>query len=89
MELLAPIAKRGCRVWDEGMGSHDIKQRYWRAAIMAEASRVVLNGFELRTEIEIVRWPNRYEDDRGIETWTRIMRLLDTIELEEMRLAAE
>jgi DNA polymerase-1 len=59
------------------------------AAIMAEASRVVLNGFELRTEIKIVRWPDRYEDDRGVETWTRIMQLLDIVESSEIRLAAE
>jgi hypothetical protein len=34
---------------------------------MAEASRIVLAGFILRTEAETVLAPNHYSDDRGIE----------------------
>lgn len=49
-------------------------------AIMAEASRVILNGFELRSEAKIVRHPDRYMDERGAEMWTRIMRICDEIE---------
>jgi DNA polymerase-1 len=55
------------------------------AMAMTKASRVILNGFELRVEAKTVRWPNRYMDERGAETWGRIMGLLDEIE----RLAAE
>src|SRR5262249_5420613 len=29
---------------------------------MAEASRVVLAGFELRTDVKVIRWPDRYQD---------------------------
>ncbi|MEO2046019.1 MAG: DNA polymerase, partial [Pirellulales bacterium] len=32
--------------------------------IMAEASRIVLDGFKLATEAEIVRWPARYMDEK-------------------------
>jgi DNA polymerase I-like protein with 3'-5' exonuclease and polymerase domains len=46
---------------------------------MAEASAVVLGGFELRTEAKIVRWPDRYMDDRGREMWERVRRLLDGV----------
>jgi DNA polymerase I len=47
-------------------------------AAMAEASRVVLGGFELRTEAQVVRFPNRFMDeDRGRVMWTRVMQLLD------------
>lgn len=44
---------------------------------MAEASRVVLDGFEIGTDAKLVRWPDRYVDERGVEMWTRVMRLLD------------
>ncbi len=34
---------------------------------MAEASEVVLEGFRLRTEAQVVEWPDRYMDKRGEE----------------------
>jgi hypothetical protein len=43
---------------------------------MGEASRVVLGGFELGTEVSITRWPARYMDSRGVVMWDRVMRLL-------------
>jgi hypothetical protein len=45
-------------------------------AAMAEASEVVLAGFQLRSDAKIVRWPDRYMDDRGREFWGRVMALL-------------
>jgi hypothetical protein len=44
--------------------------------IMREASTIVLGGFALRTDAKLVRWPDRYMDDRGRTMWDRIMRLL-------------
>ena len=45
-------------------------------AIMAEASRIVLNGFELETDAEIIRWPVRYMDEkRGRRMWERVLKL--------------
>jgi DNA polymerase-1 len=46
-------------------------------AAMAEAGRVVLDGFELRTDAEIVRWPDRYSDPRGADMWSTVTDLLD------------
>ena len=46
-----------------------------RAAI-AEASRFVLDGFELATDVKIVRWPERYSDPRGAEMWDRVCNLV-------------
>jgi hypothetical protein len=46
------------------------------AACMTEASRVVLDGFELGTEASIVRWPERYMDGRGRVMWDRVTGLL-------------
>ena len=45
-------------------------------AAMAEASRVVLNGFEVRTEAKLVRFPDHYSDPRGERMWQEILSLL-------------
>jgi hypothetical protein len=45
-------------------------------AAMAEASRVVLSGFELGTDVSITRWPDRYRDPRGAVMWERVIGLL-------------
>ncbi len=44
-------------------------------AAMAEASRVVLRGFEIGADAKIVRWPDRYVDDAGAAFWETVMRL--------------
>jgi DNA polymerase I len=43
---------------------------------MAEASRAVLNGFELRTDAALIRHPQRYQDPRGAVMWDRVSRLV-------------
>jgi DNA polymerase I len=43
---------------------------------MAEASRIVLNGFELGTDVKVVRYPDRYMDERGTVMWERVMTLI-------------
>ena len=55
-------------------------------AAMAEASRIVLNGFELGTDVKIIRYPERYMDERkgSREMWDRIWGLV----CEEERKAA-
>ena len=45
-------------------------------ACMAKASRIVLDGFELRTDVHPVRYPDRYSDPRGTVMWDRVMRLI-------------
>jgi DNA polymerase family A len=44
---------------------------------MAEASRIVLEGFELGTDVKLVRYPDRYMDDRGTVMWDRVSKLLE------------
>ena len=44
---------------------------------MREASRIVLNGFELGTDATVVRHPDRYMDERGTVMWKRVMALMD------------
>jgi DNA polymerase I len=49
-------------------------------AAMAEASRLVLAGFELGTDVKVVRWPDRYADPRGNEMWNRVCNLVRAAE---------
>jgi DNA polymerase-1 len=43
---------------------------------MAEASRIVLNGFELSTDVHTVRYPERYMDTRGAAMWGQVIGLI-------------
>jgi hypothetical protein len=43
---------------------------------MADASKVVLSGFEIRTDVKVVKYPERYSDKRGVVMWERVMKLL-------------
>ena len=45
-------------------------------AAMREASQVVLNGFEVRTDAKIVTYPERYSDPRGERMWELVRGLL-------------
>jgi hypothetical protein len=45
-------------------------------AIMSEASAIVLDGFRLRSDAEIVRYPERYVDERGADMWQTVMRIM-------------
>jgi DNA polymerase I len=56
-------------------------------AAMAEASRAVLAGFELRTEAKVVRWLDRFMDKRGTQMWDTVSQLVDTAD--QIREAAE
>jgi hypothetical protein len=52
--------------------------------IMAEASRIVLDGFCLRTDVEVVRYPDRYIDDRGTKMWAEVMALIEEAEADHL-----
>ena len=45
-------------------------------ALMARASADVLDGFELRTDAKIVRYPDRYMDERGVQMWDSVQAIL-------------
>lgn len=40
--------------------------------LMAEASADVLDGFSLRTTVKVVRWPDRWSDERGRSVWRAV-----------------
>ena len=68
-------------------------------AIMAEASRMVLGGFELRTDCpgefdergrpnkypHVIRYPGRFMDKRGAVMWDRVTHLI----AERLKVAAK
>jgi DNA polymerase-1 len=39
---------------------------------MVEASRIILNGFSLRSEAKLVVHPHRYEDEKGAAMWNLV-----------------
>ncbi len=41
--------------------------------VMSDASEVVLAGFKLRTDAELIRHPKRYEDERGRKMWETVL----------------
>ena len=51
------------------------------AEIMGDASELVLGpGKRCRSDIKIVRYPDRYEDERGVVMFQKVMALLEAIE---------
>ena len=57
-------------------------------AAMAVASRSVLAGFELNTDVKVTRWPDRYMDPRGRQMWERVCSLVAQPEPQQMALGA-
>jgi DNA polymerase I len=51
--------------------------------LMCDASEIVLGvGNRLKTDVDIVRYPERYIDEKGAETWELITRILMEIKQE-------
>ncbi|OKO76566.1 hypothetical protein AC630_22315 [Bradyrhizobium sp. AS23.2] len=44
--------------------------------IMSKAGSYVTGGLPIRTEARIIRYPERYMDERGIAMWNRVVRLV-------------
>ena len=45
--------------------------------LMAEASAAVLGGFELNSDVKIIRYPARFIDERGELMWNKVMGLVE------------
>jgi hypothetical protein len=46
---------------------------------MKEASRIILNGFELNSDVEIFKYPQRFLNPSSEEFWHRVMDIKDKI----------
>jgi hypothetical protein len=51
--------------------------------VMRDASRIVLQGYELRTDCQIIRPGQRYFDDRGVAMWQTVTRLMTELDKAE------
>ena len=49
-------------------------------SVMRTESERVLFGFSLRAEARIVRWPDRYVDERGVSMWQTVTSILQELE---------
>jgi DNA polymerase family A len=47
--------------------------------LMSKAGRAVTGGLDVRTDVKIVRWPDRYMDKRGEGMWRTVMTLLESL----------
>jgi DNA polymerase I len=57
--------------------AEEIEEIVWRTqGCMDRASELVL-GYVMRTDAKIIRYPDRFMDPRGAETWNSIMNLLN------------
>ena len=49
-------------------------------ALMAEASSIVLDGFRLSSDAEIISYPDRYMDERGTKMWNTVSEIMTGLE---------
>ena len=52
--------------------------------LMSKARSTVTGGLNIRTDAEVIRFPNRYMDERGTSMWKKVTDLLE----ERSRIAA-
>jgi DNA polymerase-1 len=45
-------------------------------AAMTEASELVLSGFRLRSEAKVIRYPERFVDERGKQMWEMVFSII-------------
>jgi hypothetical protein len=43
---------------------------------MAEASAIVLGGVRLRSDAKLIRYPERYQDERGVQIWNTVWEVI-------------
>jgi hypothetical protein len=43
--------------------------------IMGDISEYVLDGFRLSSDVDVVEYPGRYSDERGVQMWETIISL--------------
>jgi DNA polymerase I len=50
--------------------------------IMSKASAIILGGFQLRSDVDIICYPDRYMDSRGLAMWETVMGILEEVKKE-------
>ena len=47
---------------------------------MTQASRYVLNGFELGSETEVIRYPDRFLSDADLDFWSQVISINEKVQ---------
>lgn len=78
VRVLAPVHDA---ILVEGDSSciHEVVETTQQA--LAEASQIILDGFPLRSEAEVISYPDRYLDERGTITFERVIRILQELDV--------
>jgi DNA polymerase-1 len=80
IKIVAPVHDALMIECDEKAADKEIKIA---KKLMCDASEIVLGaGNRLKTDVDIVRYPDRYIDEKGAETWELITRILMEIKQE-------
>lgn len=77
LELVAPIHD-AVLIEADADRIHDAVER--AQFHMQRAARIVLGGVEVRTDAEVVVYPDRYMDERGVSMWERVVGILEELE---------
>jgi hypothetical protein len=51
---------------------------------MGDASAIVLDGPRLKIDVKITRWPDRFHDDEGWSTWSKIIAIVGPLQASEV-----
>jgi len=80
LKIVAPVHDALMIECDEKGADKEIENA---RKLMCDASEIVLGaGNRLKTDVDIVCYPDRYIDEKGVETWNLIMRILTEVKLE-------
>jgi hypothetical protein len=80
-DRLVPLCSRALDLIEAPL--HELDEHVAQTqSLMVDASKVVLGGFALRSDVKLVCYPERYVDERGVEMWDSVMALLDEVEAE-------
>lgn len=80
IKILAPVHDAILIECDEEKAEENIKLTQ---KLMSEASEIILGvGNRIKTEADVIKYPERYSDSRGVETWNKILRIVEEINAE-------
>jgi DNA polymerase I-like protein with 3'-5' exonuclease and polymerase domains len=77
IKILAPVHDAILIECEEGEAEESIKLTQ---KLMSDASEIVLGvGNRIKTEADVIKYPERYSDSRGVETWNKVLKIVEEI----------
>ena len=87
IKIIAPIHDAILIECEEGEAEETILQAQ---KLMTKASTIVLGPENsIKTDVKVIKYPDRYADRRGIETWDKITHILKELEMERMSILSQ